>query len=472
MARPKKIALLCLVFLPLIGCAVRRYQPAPLSPIDTAARLESRNMQDPGLREFLQKNIGHALSPWPMESWDLSTVTLAALYFRPELEMARARTESAEAAVVTAGARPNPSFTTQPGVPSPYLFGLSLDFPIETAGKRGYRVERAQQLTAVARLELANAAWKVRSQARRAFLDSIVAGRELDVLRAEEGLQSRRVSLLTRRLTVGEIARPEVDSARVDLSNASLAIRTAEGHISETKAALAAAIGVPVRALEGVALTWPNLERPPGEVSLSPMQVQRDAVLNRLDVRQALAEYEAAEADLRLEIAKQYPDFDIGPGYTFEERNNFFTTGFATVLPIRNRNQGPIAEAEARRKEAGARFLATQSQVIAESESALASYRTALAELNQVEESLTRLYEPREQMARVSVSAGESEPLTLNDVQLQSAPAAHAKLNALTRAQVALGALEDAVQRPLQGDFVIPPSLQATGSLNRPKGDQ
>jgi outer membrane protein TolC len=189
-------------------------------------------------------------------------------------------------------------------------------------------------------------------------------------------------------------------------------------------------------------------------------------------VRQALAEYEAAEADLRLEIAKQYPDFDIGPGYTFEERNNFFTTGFATVLPIRNRNQGPIAEAEARRKEVGARFLATQAQVIAESESALASYRTALAELNQVQESLTRLYEPREQMARVSVSAGESEPLTLNDVQLQSAPAAHAKLNALTRAQVALGALEDAVQRPLQGDFVIPPSLQATGSLNRPKGDQ
>jgi outer membrane protein TolC len=472
MARPKKIALLCLVFLPLIGCAVRRYQPAPLSPIDTAARLESRNMQDPGLREFLQKNIGHALSPWPMESWDLSTVTLAALYFRPELEMARARTESAEAAVVTAGARPNPSFTTQPGVPSPYLFGLSLDFPIETAGKRGYRVERAQQLTAVARLELANAAWKVRSQARRAFLDSIVAGRELDVLRAEEGLQSRRVSLLTRRLTVGEIARPEVDSARVDLSNASLAIRTAEGHISETKAALAAAIGVPVRALEGVAFTWPDIERPPGEESLSPLQVQRDAVLNRLDVRHALAEYEAAEADLRLEIAKQYPDFDIGPGYTFEERNNFFTTGFATVLPIRNRNQGPIAEAEARRKEVGARFLATQAQVIAESESALASYRTALAELNQVQESLTRLYEPREQMARVSVSAGESEPLTLNDVQLQSAPAAHAKLNALTRAQVALGALEDAVQRPLQGDFVIPPSLQATGSLNRPKGDQ
>jgi cobalt-zinc-cadmium efflux system outer membrane protein len=470
MDRPKKIALLCLVFLPLIGCAVRRYQPAPLSPTDSASRLESRNMQDPGLREFLQKNIGHALSPWPMESWDLSTVTLAALYFRPELEMARARAEAAEAAAVTAGARPNPTLAIQPGVPSPYLLGLSLDFPIETAGKRGYRIERAQQLTAAARLDLANTAWKVRSQTRRAFLDSIVADRELALLRADERLQSSRVSLLTRRLAVGEIARPELDSARVDLSSASLAIQIASGRVLESKAALAAAIGVPVGALEGVAFTWSDLEHPPGEESLSPPRVQRDAVLNRLDVRQALAQYEAAEADLRLEIAKQYPDFDIGPGYTFEERNSFFDIGFSTVLPIRNRNQGPIAEAEARRKEAGAHFLATQAQVIAESESSLASYRTALAELNEVEESLTRLHEPREQMARVSVSAGESEPLTLNDVQLQSATAAHAKLSALTRAQIALGALEDALQRPLQGDFIVP-SPETAGPASKREGD-
>jgi cobalt-zinc-cadmium efflux system outer membrane protein len=460
MNETKKLTLLCLAALGLTGCAVRRYQPAPLSPTDTASHLESRNLQDPGLREFLEKNIGHALTPWPMENWDLSTLTLAALYFSPELQMARARTETAEAAVVTAGARPNPTLSVQPGVPSPYLFGLSLDFPIETAGKRGYRIERAQQLTAAARLDLANTAWKVRSQVRRAFLDSIVADRELDLLRAEERLQSRRVSLLTRRLTVGEIARPEVDSARVDLSNASLAIRTAEGHVSETKAALAAAIGAPVAALAGVAFTWPDLERPPGEELLSLQRIQRDAVLNRLEVRRALAEYEAAESDLRLEIAKQYPDFDIGPGYTFEEQHSFFTLGFLTTLPIRNRNQGPIAEAEARRKEAGARFLATQAQVIAESESALASYRAALAELNEAERSLTGIHGPREQMARVSVSAGESEPLTLNDVQLQGAAAAHPMLNALIRAQIALGALEDSVQRPLVGEGAVPQSLQ------------
>jgi outer membrane protein TolC len=139
------------------------------------------------------------LSAWPLESWDVNTLTLAALYFSSDMEMARARTQVAEAAVVTAGARPNPSLSVQPGVPSPYLLGLSLDFPIETAGKRGYRIVRAQQLTTAARFDLTNAAWKVRSQVRRSFLDYIVAARDLDLLRAEERLQSRRVRLLTQR---------------------------------------------------------------------------------------------------------------------------------------------------------------------------------------------------------------------------------------------------------------------------------
>src|SRR5712692_7684317 len=469
MNRSRALILLSVMNLTLTGCATRKYKPAAISPAETASRLESRSLEDGDLREFLEKNLGHQLSPWPVKSWDLKELTLAALYFSPELEIARARTEAAQAAVITAGARPNPSLSVQPGIPSPYLFSLDLDFPVETAGKRRYRVERARQLTAAAQFDLAHTAWKVRSQVRRALLDHIIAGRDLELLRNEERLQSKRVSLLTQRLSVGEIARPEVNFARVDVSNVRLAIRIAEAHVSETEAVLAAAISVPVPALKGVEFSWPDLDHPPGAESLSPQRVQRDAVLNRLDVRHSLAQYEAAEADLRLEIAKQYPNFQIGPGYTFEERDSFFTLGFAVTLPVRNQNQGPIAEAEARRKEAAARFLATQARVIAENENALASYRAALAELNEAAESLTKLHGPREQMARVSVAAGESDPLTFIDVQLQGAAAAHAKLSALVRAQSALGALEDAAQRPLDGEGAVPQPVSYL-SKDGPKG--
>src|SRR5882762_10460653 len=128
------------VFL-LAGCAVQRYRPAPIVVSAIASRFESRNLADPGLQSFEEQNLGHPLSSWPPKTWDLQTLSLAALYFSPALESARARIAGTEASIVTAGARPNPSLSIAPGIPSPYLMTLDFSFPIETAGKRGHRIQ-------------------------------------------------------------------------------------------------------------------------------------------------------------------------------------------------------------------------------------------------------------------------------------------------------------------------------------------
>ena len=39
----------------LAGCT--RFQPQPLSPAETAARLDSRSLDNPGLKAFLEKNL-------------------------------------------------------------------------------------------------------------------------------------------------------------------------------------------------------------------------------------------------------------------------------------------------------------------------------------------------------------------------------------------------------------------------------
>jgi len=247
-----------------------------------------------------------------------------------------------------------------------------------------------------------------------------------------------------------------VDLARIELSKAHLAINTTEGQLGEAKAALAASIGIPVAGLQGLDLLWRDLDSPPGVESLSPTEIQGNAVLNRLDIRRSLARYAAAEGGLQLEISKQYPDLQIGPGYTYEERNNFFVIGLSTTLPIFSRNQGPIAEAEARRKEAAASFVEKQAQVIAGVERALALYTAALKELAEVDQSLSKLQDSQLRMMQQSVRLGEEDRLSLNAVQIQSSLLAQARLDALRRAQGALGELEDAVQRPLDpGDAAL-----------------
>jgi len=450
------------------GCApVQRYHPAPIFPAETAASLRARNLLGSGLKQFIEKNIGHDVNPWPPKDWDLKMLTLAAFYFSPVLEKARAQVTAAQAAVVTAGARPNPTIHLQPGVPNPYLFGLDLLFSIQTAGKRNIQVEQAKDLTTAARLNLAEAAWKVRSNVRAALVSYFLATHQLGLLRAEQRLESRRVMLLSQRLKAGEISRPVVDNARLSLLQMHVAIETAEGRVPETRAALAAAMGVAVAALKGIRFTWPSFGHPPSAESFSPKLIQRDAVLNRLDVRKALAAYAVSEAALQLEISKQHPNFQIGPGYDFEEGHNYFVLGYSVTLPIFNRNQGPIAEAEARRKEAAAAFLATQASVIAQSEEALARYQGALRELNGTDEALRQLEHVVVPKQRRTVAAGEADQLALNAVLLQRPALAQTRLTALGRAQSALGALEDVVQRPLDPDGVSLPGPAASHNLRK-----
>ena len=298
----------------LAGCAAQRYRSAPIIPSTTAAQFESRSLSDTGLRSFEERNSGYPVSPWPPERWNLHTLSLAALYFNPALDLARARVATAEGAIVTANARPNPTFDFVPGVPTPYLLAQDFLFAIETAGKRGLRVQMAKNVDQAAQFDLADSAWTVVMNVRLALLNYIVASRNLELLQSNEKVREDQVAILGEILAAGELTSLDVDLARIELSKTTVAIRTAETQVAEATAALAAAVGIPMGALDGAEFSWPDMDEPPTPESLSVDHVRRDAVLNRLDIRRSLAQYAAAEADLRSEIAKQYPNFNIGPG--------------------------------------------------------------------------------------------------------------------------------------------------------------
>lgn len=448
MHRTKLIIAICGLIFFLAGCAVQKYRAAPISAPDEAARLEKRSLQDPNLHAFLRANLPHPLPNWPLKEWNLQELALAACYFNPQMQVAEAQAQISQAAIVAAGTRPNPSVSVQPGVPSPWLFSLHFNLPIQTAGKRHYQILRARDLNVAGRFGLANTSWTIRSSVRAALLNYLISTQSLQKLREQRKIQSARVTLLETRFKVGEISRPEVDLARINLDNQRLAVSSNETEIAQTRAALAQAIGVPVSALANISFSWPNLDAPPDPASISEKEIARDAVLNRLDVREALANYSAAQANLQLQVARQYPDIQIGPGYSYEEGNNYFTLLLSAQIPIFNRNQGPIAEAKARRKEAAAQFLATQARVIAQSETAWAAYRGAWKELAEAK-ALRRIHASRVGLAQNTYQVGESGPLPLNSALLQSAISSSAELTAVYRAQAALGALENALQRPV-----------------------
>src|SRR6185437_5483680 len=459
-----KIAVVLCAAGALSGCAFQKYRLAPLSPVETAASLQARTLADPGLHAFMREKAVPPPANWPLPQWGLRELTLAAFNFNPALQVARARVSEAEAAIVTAGARPNPGVSADVGgetaPESPWIAGFGFSVPLETAGKRRHRVTQAERLADVARWDLAGAAWNVRVQVRSALLEYVAAGRSLALLQAEERSRAEQAYLLEQRLAVGMISRPEADLARLQHTQALLALGAAKERAAQSQAALAAAIGVPAAALQGIHIVWPAFDQPPTAASLAPAAIQQDAVLNRLDIRRALAEYSGSEAALQLEIARQYPDFNLGPDYAFEEGAHLFSVALGMALPIFNRNQGSIAEAKARREQVAAQFLAVQAAGIAKSEQALAAYSAALQQLEQARRLLGQS-QAQQQAARNALPAGAGDRLALNGAQLQSAITSLAEFSALLKAQQALGELENAVQRPLLSGDVQPLSPQS-----------
>ena len=327
----------------LAGCAT--FHPEPFSPEKTAAAFDARSLADDHLQAFLETN--HVAVPGPHDPWDLKQLTLAAFYFQPALAEARAQLQAAQAATITAAERPNPAVTVTPGydngipgAPSPWIVPVSFDLPIETAGKRRKRIARAQAQAESARWVLAGTIWQTRSGLRAALLNLYAARETAGQPLRQEAAQSNVVRLLEGQFTAGAVSSYEVTQARTALAAAQLARQDAAGKLNQARVEMAHALGVPLRALEGVRFSFAELNQYPRE--LTRPEVRRQALLDRADVRGALADYAASQAALQLEIANQYPDIHLGPGYAYNAgstSDNQWDLGLTLTLPVLNHNQ-------------------------------------------------------------------------------------------------------------------------------------
>jgi outer membrane protein TolC len=324
---------------------------------------------------------------------------------------------------------------------------LNLDIPIETAGKRGYRLARAQHLTEAARLNIASVAWQVRGRLRRAFVDVYAARQTESLLRQQMGTLEQVSRFLEAQHSAGEVSPFEVTQARIALDRNRLALHDAERRRGEAQAQLASAIGIPASRLDEAVVSFAGLAEMP--VDLPPEQARRDALLNRADILSALAAYAATESALQLEVAKQYPDVRFSPGYEYDQGENKWSLGLSITLPVLNQNQGAIAEAEGRRTQAAVQFNALQARVLGEIDLAAASYR-ALRSKAATANSLLANLEQQQRNLLSRLEAGEISRLEVSTFQLELSQAALARLETVAQTQQALGALEEAVQSPME----------------------
>lgn len=438
-----------------VGCMTSPPPAHRPDPADSAERFQERRLP--------ASPAGTADSA---AGWDRAQWLDAALRLNPDLAESRAHATAVAAAERTAAQRPNPTLNlfdeyiaaAAGGVG--WLYGLSVDFLLPRHGERARAREAAALEAQAAESDVAESIWQVRTELRAALLDAVYAQDQLDDL---ERLLADRQGLMSSaqaRAQAGEISTVEIARASIDLGEARQRRDQARARLVDARARLAAAVGVPLAALEGVPLRWTGWS---DIAALSPdlsPGARTEALIARPDLVRTLREYDLADNALRTEVARRWPAVHVEPGYAWDKggvrENQLNETlhdnelGLSLELPLFNRNEGPIGEAVARRTLAGRHLEAVQAQLFEQIDRAEQAWPRARDAWRQAD-ALAATAQRQSELEQRAFAAGASDrPGALS----ADAAAVETRLQALEaayQAQQAFGALESAYRRPLEG---------------------
>ena len=455
-------AVFCLLLLSLVsGCA--RYVAVPVAPLGIAQQRATARL-DPALAAPVLAQIAPD-APVIDNHWDRLSLFAAMLAANPDIAAARAAIDTARAARRATGVRPGPTLTLSAEYAgkapeaSPWLFGGAIDIPIDAGGRRASRVAVADLGMIAARYDYAETVWTVRMALRRALADRRLGEDRLAVATDIAAVRQRQFDTVARRVAAGAAARADLERVRADSADALRRQADARQQIVSGNAGIAAALGVPAADVATKAMIWDGFTAPAAQ-PVADAAARQGAIAARADVLKSATQYDQAEADLRGEIARQYPAISIGPGYTWERGLVKLPINLALVLPPMDGNRGAIAAAEARRREAGVRLEATVAAAQAAIDRAIALTqvaRAALATVRAVEiPAALRLA----RQADRELQAGVIDRSDWAAAQAGTRLAQLSQLDALAAVVAADADLEAALRRPVEG-----PELAIHGGL-------
>ncbi len=435
----------------LSGCAT--YHARRLHPEQFYSNFMSRNLNAPATIAFVRKQKVALPANFPA-SWNAAALVCAGWYYSPAMRVQRDRVAVDRGNLLAAGEAPNPSVSwsptyaakSPPGV-SPWILGFNFDIPIETAGRRTDRVARAQALEQADIFTLGSIAWKVRRRIYAALTGWESRKRELYLLTRQAHTAAQLQTLIQNRFSAGDLSRPVYTQAVIQRRELQFQVIKVRGRLHQARLALAAAMSVPYRAIRGLAVSGHNFDRLPAISTVAVGRLCRAALVNRMDIQRLLAEYRAAAAELKLQIARQYPNIHLGPGYSFNQGANEFTLGFNMSLPIFNQNGGAIAAADARRRLVGSQLLQEQSRIISRIKRRLAAYRSSLR-LWRSARGVRREYRRQLEAAQRAAAAGAASSLTVAEAEFSYQTFAIGAIKARFAAAESLESLANALEVP------------------------
>lgn len=366
------------------GC--QHVPPRPLDLNETTVALGSLDLKVTPVQDFADAlAAAGGTSPAafdPADGLSLAEGEAVALWFNPDLRIARLQAEQARAVAGVAGRWSDPELGGElgqksvdetsgllrdaGGVARDWLSAASLSITVPLSGRP--RAERRLWATEfrVAALRAVEAEWDTLARVRAAWAQWSAARervRLLDEHLAVLGQFSDTAEALARagEATPSSARLFAIEKLRRAGERARAAATESELHIGLLQL-LGLLSDAPVSLLPDLS----TVEADPARV----VDIEQHPRMVRLK-----AEYQATEDRLRLELRKQYPDLTLSPTYADEQDETSIRLGLGIPLPTWNANRQGIADALGAREVARAQAEAGNQHLLSE----VAQARTALA---------------------------------------------------------------------------------------------
>jgi cobalt-zinc-cadmium efflux system outer membrane protein len=318
-----------------------------------------------------------------------------AIESNPDVRLALASVQAAQAAIQAADTAPNPVLTLQTmninpsqGIGSGPLRAkavdstVRIDQQIERGGKRALRVSNAQYLEQASRADLVEAQRQLRLAVAQAYYDLLAAQEKRDIVRDTANLFGSTLEAARQRRKAGDIAGADVARIEVDALRAANDVDQAEADLLRAQEILALALGRVADARQlRAADPWPA----PQADDAAGDDYLEAAIANRADVRAAQSRVRAADAALRLAQALRTRDVTVGiqaehwPQSATNTQGSGNSVGIAVQVPlfVRNQYQGEIRNAQVAAE--SARTTLDKARAVARSELVRSSNDVRLA---------------------------------------------------------------------------------------------
>jgi cobalt-zinc-cadmium efflux system outer membrane protein len=299
----------------------------------------------------------------------------------------------ADAAVVTAGLRPNPVVTLNAMLPDTNLVDAGVavregvvrtDYVVERGGKRERRVEQATLARSVAELQLLETTRKLVLDVETAYADVQLA--KLNLALAQENLSAfdNVVAVNVERVRTGDLAQVELARSRLAALQFQNDVEQQTAKLMVARTRLESLLGR--RTTASIDVTG-DLRRDADVLDRETIRTR--ALQTRPDLRAARSDQARSVADLRLQLANGKIDYTISGEYHRQEGGglvgNDYGIFFSAPLPIFNRNQGEIARARTQQQQLEAKTRALEADIGADLNAAFTEYTSARSIVERIE---------------------------------------------------------------------------------------